>query len=177
MPGRQVRRRAFLLMGVMAFLAIAVRPLSVSCYPGGPSIGSDLRAEYRLAVLRGMLNLRDGWFTWPGHVLPDHDTFDWSGLALTVGDRIYMISWETMTDLPLNAVDKAVGSITRRWVKEGLSQGPVYDHYRAMQISGIDGMRARYETICPAMKVIITPGAPRTGFPRDTTPADEAVAR
>ena len=173
MRWRQIRRRVFVLIGFMAFLAIVIQPLSVSCPPGRSWTGPDLRAEYRLAVLRGMLNLRDDWFTWPGHQLMDHGTFDWSGLTLTVGDRMYMLTWETMTDLPFNAASKSVNYITRVWVEEGLSQGPVYDHYRAMEIPGFDGMRAEDETRCPAMKVIVTPGVPRTGFVRDAALSEE----
>ncbi|WP_162906876.1 hypothetical protein [Algihabitans albus] len=164
MRWRWTCRRLFLLLGMTAFLALNVHPFVVSCDRGGPWLGPELRAEYRLAVVRGMLNLREGWFTWPGHELFDPGTFDWSGLVLTVGDRLYMISWETLTDLPLNASNGAVRGIASRWVQAGLSEGPVYEYYKAMQLRGSAGFRAQDETFCAAIEVIATPGVPRTGL-------------
>ena len=101
----------------------------------------------------------------------DRRLWSWSGLALSIGDRLYLLPWERQTDLTRNSARRVVRSVAYRWVNhDGLTQGPVYDFYQAVRAPWSNS-RALH---CAAMEVVTTPGVPRTGFARDTALSDGA---
>ena len=172
---RRVLRWGGLL--VMAVTAIVMAwPFYASCSVNGPWFGPDLRAEHRVHMLAEMMALSQD----DRHGLRDDDRrlWSWSGLALSVGNRLYFLPWERQTDLTRNAARRAVGSVAYRWVNDdGLAQGPVYDFDQAQSVPGSTDIQTHRALRCAAMEVVATPGAPRTGFAPDTTPADDGATR
>ena len=167
------RRPSLLWLGLptlAVLIAVTVWPFHASCSVSGPWFGPDLRAEHRVHMLAEMLALSQD----DRHGLRNSNRriWSWSGLALSVGDRLYFLPWERQTDLTRNAARRVVRSMAHRWVnQDGLEQGPVYDFDQSEGMRGLDYWKLH----CAAMEVVTTPGIPREGVAREVTPFHKSV--